>query len=181
MLEKIRDRYPEIFIACEKACMILTEKTGYSIPEGEIGYLAMHIGAAMLRKKEMLQKDYRAVVVCASGLGTSTYLASQLRTEISNLKIEGVISVNQIQEWTQDHGSVDIFISTISFPPLENENIVIVSPFLRKEDVSRIQSSLKDIPKQRLLEQKEAAKGGQQLSMMSLARFGEAMVQICGM
>ncbi|WP_342047260.1 BglG family transcription antiterminator [Bacillus sp. OTU530] len=178
MLEKIRDRYPEIFIACEKACMILTEKTGYSIPEGEIGYLAMHIGAAMLRKKEMLQKDYRAVVVCASGLGTSTYLASQLRTEIPNLKIEGVISVNQIQEWIQDHGSVDIFISTIVFPPLENENIVIVSPFLRKEDVSRIQSSLKDIPKQRLLEQKEAAKGGQQLSMMSLARFGEAMVQI---
>jgi mannitol operon transcriptional antiterminator len=138
----------------------------------------MHIGASMIRAKNMLKTEYRGVVVCASGLGTSTYLASQLRNEMPNLEIVAVISANQIQEWLKENGPVNIFISTIDFPPLKNENIVTVSPFLRKEDLSRIQNALKNVPKKERSKEKEEIKENQQISMMSLARYGEAMVQI---
>lgn len=174
MVEKIKEQYPEVFIACQKASYILKEKTGSHIPEGEIGYIAMHIGASIIRKKNLEEKEYQAVVVCASGLGTSTYLASQLRNEIPNLEIEAIIPLSQIQDWIKENGSVDIFISTIDFPPLENENIVTVSPFLRKEDLYRIQNALKNVSKKERFSEKE----NHQLSMLPLARTGEAMVQI---
>jgi mannitol operon transcriptional antiterminator len=177
MLEKIKERYPEIFKACEKACSFLESKVGYTIPEDEIGYLTMHIGASLIRKKERLKKQYRAVVICASGLGTSTYLATRIRSEMENLSVEGIVSTNHLSQWLKENKEVDILISTVNLPFIKNKNIVIVSPFLQKEDISKIQYGLEKVQKQP--EYGESSKHtAKQSPAITLAKYGEGMMKI---
>jgi mannitol operon transcriptional antiterminator len=179
MLEKIQERYPDIFAACQKACELLSEKTGYVIPDDEVGYLAMHIGAALIRKQDLLKKKYKAIVVCASGLGTSTYLASRIRTEMPNVNVEAVISMNRLEGWLNEKVATDIVISTVNLPNVNNDNVVIVSPFLKQEDLARIQIALAKVGEQQLPQQSEQKPIVQQsTSLVSLAKFGEGMMQI---
>ncbi|RBW69254.1 BglG family transcription antiterminator [Bacillus taeanensis] len=179
MLEKIKEKYPDTYHACEKACTLLSEKTGYIIPEEEIGYLAMHIGASLIRKKDMIKKNYQAVVICASGLGTSTYLASKIRTEMPNLHVKDVISVNELQGLIKDDTEIDIFISTVNLPFLEgNEKVVTVSPFLVKEDLTKIQKILEFASKKEIFVKEDKKQLEKQSSMVSLAKYGEGMMQI---
>jgi mannitol operon transcriptional antiterminator len=179
MLEKIQERYPDIFSACQKACDLLSEKAGFMIPDGEVGYLAMHIGAALIRKKDLLKKEYKAIVVCASGLGTSTYLASRIRTEMPNINVEAVVSLNRLEGWLNKKGAADIVISTVNLPNIYNENVVIVSPFLKQEDLARIQISLVKAGERQLPQQSKREPIGQpSTSLMSLAKYGEGIMQI---
>ncbi|MEJ9230325.1 PRD domain-containing protein [Peribacillus butanolivorans] len=178
MLEKIKERYPKIFTACKKACELLSNKTGCHIPNDEIGYLAMHIGAALIRKKDTLMNEYKAIVVCSSGLGTSTYLASRLRTEMPNLKVEAVVSLNQLEGYLKGKMEIDILISTINLPVVKNKNTVIVSPFLKQEDLSRIQNALFKVNKLQPLQKRVQDINRKSSSVMSLATYGEGMIQI---
>ncbi|OKL35528.1 BglG family transcription antiterminator [Domibacillus mangrovi] len=178
MLEKIKERYPETFFACKKACELLENRTGSSIPNDEVGYLAMHIGAALIRKKDTLKSEYTAIVVCSSGLGTSTYLASRLRTEMPNLKVEAVVSMNELEGGLQEKLAADILISTINLPFVKNKNIVIVSPFLKQEDLSRIQNTLFKVKKSQPIQKKVQNMNGKSSSVISLAKYGEGMIQI---
>ena len=178
MLEKIKERYPEIFSACKKACEVLANKTGSRIPDDEVGYLAMHIGAAIIRKKDTLKSEYKAVVVCSSGLGTSTYLASRLRTEMPNLKIEAVVSMSELEGGMEEKEDVDILISTINLPSIENKNVVTVSPFLKQEDLSKIQNALFKVNKSKPIQKKVQSINQKSSSVMSLAKCGEGMIQI---
>ncbi|SDJ21838.1 BglG family transcription antiterminator [Alteribacillus bidgolensis] len=177
MLEEIKERYQEVFAACKQACELLSKKAGYPIPNDEVGYLAMHIGAALIRKNDTLKNEYKAIVVCSSGLGTSTYLASSLHTKMPNLKVEAVVSMNQLEGYLREKMEVDILISTINLPFVKNKNVVIVSPFLKQEDLSRIQNSLSKINKPQSF-QKRVNVDGKSSSVMSLAKYGEGMIQI---
>ncbi|MCH6269459.1 BglG family transcription antiterminator [Neobacillus citreus] len=178
MLEKIKEKNPEIFAACKKACKLLTNKTGYLIPNGEIGYLALHIGAAILRKNDSLKNDYKAIVVCSSGLGTSTYLASRLRTKMSNIEVEAIVSMKQLDGFLQKKPEVDIIISTINLPFIKNKNVVIVSPFLNKKDQLKIQHTLLKVNKSHPHQNKVNEMEKKSPSFLSLAKYGEGMIQI---
>ena len=50
MLDSIKANYPVAFEAGVIAGMVLKEEMGLEIHENEIGYLALHIGAAMERR-----------------------------------------------------------------------------------------------------------------------------------
>ncbi len=183
MLERIKKNYPDVFIACQQACTILTDKTGYPIPEDEIGYLAMHIGASLLRVENDETEQYKAVVICASGLGTSIYLATKIQSEISNVEVEAVISATELNNWLQDGHDVDIVISTVNLPVSEDRNIVVVSPFLKKEDLEKIKNTLastvhtaiRNIPENHRSKKRSEDDSS---PLFSLAAYGEGVVQI---
>lgn len=176
MLEKIQERYPDIYAACQKVCERLTEKTGYVIPDDEVGYLAMHIGAAKIRNKDLLKKAYKAIVVCASGLGTSTYLASRIRTELPNIYVEAIISVNKLDGWLKS--DIDLVISTVNLPAVHHQNVVIVNPFLQEDDLSRIQIALTKLGDEKLTQKESNVPAVESPSLITLAKYGEGMVQI---
>lgn len=181
MLNKIKENYPDVFSACHKACVVLTEKIGSPIPDDEVGYLAMHIGASLIRIEEGMSRSFKAVVVCASGLGTSMYLATKIRSEISNIHVESVVSVNELSNWLVQGHHVDIIISTVNLPVVTDMNMVVVSPFLRKEDLAKIRNTLINTmhtTKQSLLTLQETTSEMEAESLHSIATFGEGMVQI---
>ncbi|SHN33930.1 BglG family transcription antiterminator [Gracilibacillus kekensis] len=178
MQDKIIEMYPEIYHACQKACELIAEKTGYTIPEEEVGYLAMHIGASQLRKHEQIRQSYRCIVVCTSGVGSSTYLATRIRTEMPSLSVEAVLSLKELEEWLDKGESFDIVISTVNVPFLQEEKMVIVTPFLKEEDIKNIEHTLIEIDKHQLVIKSEEQTSLQFSSILPLAKYGEALLQI---
>ena len=52
-----------------------------------------------------------------------------------------------LKDGCREKEEVDILISTINLPFVKNKNVVIVSPFLKQEDLSRIQNALSKVNK----------------------------------
>ena len=59
---------------------VIERRYGYHVPEPEIGFLAIHFGAAEVRLES--RKEYRRKVdvgiVCASGIGISRLMSSKI-------------------------------------------------------------------------------------------------------
>ncbi|MXI40441.1 PRD domain-containing protein, partial [Escherichia coli] len=70
MLDEIKAGYPLAFEAGIIASRVLEEEEGLSIHENEIGYMALHFGAALERRKMEIPPK-RCLIVCASGAGSA--------------------------------------------------------------------------------------------------------------
>ncbi len=141
MLEQIRNLYPEIFEQSRNAAQAITEFYGFAVPETEIGYLATHFGAAVIRLKE--KKIHRKVVsigvVCASGIGVSYLMTSRIKNRFK----EDVRVKSYAQEELTGKALNEIEILVSSFP-LTNlaRPFILVSPLPTEEDLEKIRREI---------------------------------------
>jgi len=66
LLEQIKQDYPVIFERCRTVAKVIEGRYGYEVPESEIGFLAIHFGAAEVRM-ESRKESWRKVnigIVC---------------------------------------------------------------------------------------------------------------------
>lgn len=142
ILADIRTRYPQIYAASQKAAFWLGKVVGCPIPPGEVGYLAMHFGAAVTRVKQETFSSRRILLVCASGLGTAKLLESTLRSELPGVEWIGTTSVKQVAEKIRD-GGVDLVISTVNLdPPPEEIPVVRISPLPGRREIMQLKERL---------------------------------------
>ena len=81
LLSQIQEAYPEIYTKCLKVGEFIQKKYGFKVPAAEIGYLAMHFGAAGVRLDDR-RESFRKVdvgIICASGIGISRLMHSKLK------------------------------------------------------------------------------------------------------
>lgn len=181
MAGQIKEQHPVVYAACCSSMERLSGQIDHRIPDDEIGYLAMHVEAALMRQKEMKTGMYRGVVVCASGMGTSTYLKTRLKQEIANLDIVGVVSAIELTDWLESNTELDLIISTVNIPNIQQQNTVIVSPFLTREDRQEIFTKLNHLQRKstpQSINQTSGMNNEQSSSMIQVARYGEAIAQI---
>lgn len=137
LLNQIKLDYSRIFNACKLTCNNMADSNGYFLSEDEIGYLAMHIGAAIERKKGDNIKSISAIVVCSTGIGTAKMLSTRLENEFPELNIVDNISLAEINNYPLDN--IDIVITTISINTKLPINQIVVSPLLSLKDISKIE------------------------------------------
>ncbi|MDA8352286.1 MAG: BglG family transcription antiterminator [Firmicutes bacterium] len=137
LLPRIEKEYPVLFDAVEKAMAEVFPSK--SVPREEIGYLVMHFGAALERRRR--GRPRRALVVCASGIGTSKLLASRLQAEFP--QIAGVETASFLEWPGKDPRDYDLILSTIPLD-LEEGAYLRVHPYLTDQDLSRIRARLKE-------------------------------------
>lgn len=144
LLDNIKDKYSNIFKACEKACEILKEIVNVStIPESEIAYITLHFAAAIERTIE--QEKVVAVTVCPSGIGTSKLLASNIQKEFNNIIIKNRISIMNIDIEDLKKQGVDCIISTVKIDV--DYKCITVNPILSKEDKVNLKRFIKEVLK----------------------------------
>ncbi len=80
LLTEIKEKYPSIFGASWAASVLFEKHFGLRVTEEEIGYIAIHIGAALERQS----RKARVVVVCSSGIGTAQLIATRLKKRLQN-------------------------------------------------------------------------------------------------
>lgn len=137
----IKFKYPFAFELANIAKTTLEEDLNIKIDESEVANIAIHIGGALQRSSSNEEdKVLKAIIVCASGIGTSMLIKAKLEAKFDK-KLE-VLKV--IPSYLIDYVGVmdvDFIISTV---PVKVENIPVinVSPFLEDKEVKIIEKFL---------------------------------------
>ncbi|MEH7224745.1 PRD domain-containing protein [Bacillus sp. JJ1566] len=173
MHNEVKQKFPDVIDACQRASQLLSKKVGREIPEDEIGYLAIHIGASILRMDEANGNFIEAIIVCASGMGTSKFLASKIEKEVTGIRVAEILSVIELKEKLSAIGKNMLIISTITIPFLDEQNYITVSPLLHERELELIQMKLNSFPK---VFAKQTTNDTN--SMIESAKYGEGMIQI---
>ena len=140
LLAEIRALYPRIYAAAEQACREIGPIVGLSIPAEEVGYVTMHLGAAIIRRRQVSSGRRRVVVASTGGVGVNEMLAARLGAEFPELEVAATSSVHGLHiTLTTSHP--DFVISTSSVPGVEVE-VVVVDPLLNTEDIARVRAFL---------------------------------------
>lgn len=123
----------DILDAVEKNREILEKYAGRPIRDIEFGYIAVHICAAIERRKNK-EVAFHVVVACHAGIGTSQLLLERLKKHF-NFQIVDIISAHNARNI--DPETVDFVISTV---PLNECSVeyVVVSALITDEDYVRI-------------------------------------------
>ena len=136
ILKEIKNNYPRIFKAVKDSVRPLEAYIGSKIPDEEIGFITIHIGAALERNKMMTSNTYNAVVVCGTGVGTAKLLSSRIAAKFANIKILDTISSRKVNDFCRNE-ELDLIISTVQADS-KGIPLIIVNPLLLEEDVDKI-------------------------------------------
>lgn len=175
LLKQVKKNYEHMYNTACHVVKYLEKKTELVIPEEEIGYLAMHFGAAVLRKERDLKRTYRTIVVCSSGIGTSRLLAAQLRNELPNIVVINTVPVRTLSEWLAKNEAIDFIISTIKIKE-EHLPVIEVSPFLTQEDIMKIETRIAVLTERSTLSNENKVPLNQIIQRVN--QYGEAVSQI---
>ncbi|GGG15961.1 BglG family transcription antiterminator [Paenibacillus abyssi] len=151
MLKQVQDNYPLVYEATKMAAAYLERQTRFEVPEEEIGYLTMHFGAGVLRKKIDKPRTYRGLIVCTSGIGTSRLLAAQIRKELRHIEVADTVPMSYLEKWEGDWDRIDLLISTVPLD-FEKKPVIVVDPFLTEEDRMRIETRVSSLRKSAVYE-----------------------------
>jgi mannitol operon transcriptional antiterminator len=177
LLKEIKEHYLELFKLAEKCAAPIEKQLGIKLPESEIAYIAMHLGAA-LERKGSARRVYKAVVACATGIGTSGLLATRIEKEYDNIQVAEVISSLHIKENLLINKGIDFIVSTV---PVEAVNlpVVIVNPLFFQGDKEKVDSLIKKLklrPQSYSREQSSPPDLKEKLSRLNL--YTEGILQI---
>lgn len=141
LLSEMREHYPELMELSRKAVVGMEEELGTALPDSEVAYIAMHLGAALADTEEFRMARHSVLVACPTGMGTSRLLASRIRQHYSNIRIVDQISTLNLDGDYARGQEAEFVISTVPIPkaPLP---VVVVSPVLGAEDIRRINLEL---------------------------------------
>ncbi len=136
ILKEIKSNYTSIFEVVKSSLKPLEDYIGSKIPDEEIGFITIHIGAALERNKMVRSNVYRAVVVCGTGVGTAKLLSSKIGRKFPNINIVATVASRRVKDIVKDN-ELDLIISTVPVD-LKNIPLIIVNPLLLEEDVAKI-------------------------------------------
>jgi transcriptional antiterminator len=142
LLSEVKKQYPYIFKIALRSVVPLEQQLGRKIPEEEVGFIAMYLGAAMERLSAITKTRFKAWVVCGEGIATAWLLVSKIRSEFPEIEIVEVMSLMEASQKLETFCDADLIISTV---PFETKIIpvITVKALITKEDKIQIGEYLK--------------------------------------
>ncbi|MFR3557168.1 MAG: BglG family transcription antiterminator [Paraclostridium sordellii] len=138
---EIKLKYPFAFELATIAKTTLEKDLDLEIDENETANIAIHIGGALQRSRENInEKSLKAIIVCASGVGTSMLIKAKLEAKFDK-KIE-ILKV--IPSYLIDYVKVldvDFIIATVPVN-IKGIPVINVSPFLDDKEIKIIEKFL---------------------------------------
>lgn len=136
MLDAIKVNYPLAFEAGVIASKVIEQEYDILIDENEIGYIALHFGAAIERTKLQI-KPKRCLIVCTTGLGSSQLLLYKMRAKFGNqLTIIGATELHNLSNYSED--DLDFIISTVPLPDSITIPHVVVNTLLGEGELDKV-------------------------------------------
>lgn len=153
VIEKVAEENMEIKRAVKKHAFIIRQHAGRELTETELGYITVHVCAAVERKKNK-EISFHVIVACHAGIGTSYLLQEKLKKHF-NFQIIDIVSSHEARSLKK--GQADFVISTVPLKECGIEHIT-VSPFLKDEDYIRIGNMVDRLRENRNLPSRDKAK-----------------------
>ena len=142
ILKDIREEYPDVFRRCAKAAKVIEHETHEVVHDEEIGFLAMHFGAAEERILERQKAARRVVigVICASGFGVARLMLTTLSNHLGDKATFRAYGKDEITKRVIE--DTDFFVSTLNLDSL-GIDCVRVSPLITASDLTQIEYRIK--------------------------------------
>src|ERR671916_2463023 len=157
LVSEIKEDYPALFDLVDRGMeKVFVED---EIPEEEVGFVAMHFGAALDRGQGNFPNS--VLIICPSGIGSSRILASRLETAFPQIGHVHHASLFDLDEL--DPNDFDLVVSTVSLH-VPDDLYVQVGPLLSEKEVDRIRNHLREKPgvRRTVSESLEVFGGGQE-------------------
>ena len=177
-LEEIKAYYPEL-VSISRKCVIVVEKhLGIKMPDSEIAYIAMHLGAALETGEKLLRPIYRCAIACSTGIGTSRLLATKIDKAYDNIQVVEIISTIHIEETRLREKKIDFIISTVTIDYCSIP-VVTVNPLLFEEDKNKINHQMKLLTNKVDFYPGENDDGVKfEARLQSMQNYGQAVIEI---
>ncbi|PXW92222.1 lichenan operon transcriptional antiterminator [Streptohalobacillus salinus] len=138
MLQEIKQNYPLAFEAGILAGIVLEEELDVAIDENEVGYLALHIGAAIERKK-LTHRPITCYIVCASGVGSAQLIKYKLQGMFgSKINILGTSEYYKLDQLP--FSQLDLIVSSVPIKVPLPVPVVEVNTILTEQDVQKVET-----------------------------------------
>lgn len=146
LLNTIKNNYPLAFEISLTALSKIFTNSPYTLTEEDIGYISVHIGAAIERYYASHTSKKNVLLLCSSGQATARMLETRLKLFFPDkINIMGICSYNEYCNYTEDDTkNIDFVISTI---PLEYHLLpsIVVDFSLKNKDIESISRFLNQI------------------------------------
>jgi lichenan operon transcriptional antiterminator len=140
LINMIKSNYPLAFEISLTAVEKVFSKTMYTLTEDEVGYLSLHIGAAIERLFEETDTPKNIAIICGSGYGSSRLLEAKLHKIFQNkINIVACLSYNDFNK--NNLNNIDLIISTV---PVKHKVIpvILVNLALLNKDIENISKAI---------------------------------------
>lgn len=138
LLNTIKSNYILAYEITETAVKEAFQNEPFTLTDDEIGYISLHIGAAIERYfNSRYVKRKKVIILYDSGFAAGSFIASKLTTMFKDtLEIVGKYPSHEFEDIELQH--VDLLISTVALPPLDDVPVVVVDIPLLRKDVENI-------------------------------------------
>ena len=145
LTRSIKSGYPMIYELAVYLARELQNDSGILVPEDEIAFLAMHLGA---RLEEQRQAEHAVTATIVAPAYHRLHLDLLRRVEASvgaELRIEQLDTRSDV-DWDALPG--DLVISVIE-PPTPSDRVIVVHPFFGDADAQTVQAAITRVRRQR--------------------------------
>lgn len=142
LLNTIRTNYILAYEITETAVCQAFENEPVKLYEDEIGYIALHIGAAMERYFESCRTHRKkAIIVYENGYAEGSFLAAKITSLFKDtLEIVGRYPSHELS--SIDFGPIDLIISTVSLRQIDQIPVVVVEIPLLRKDIEKLATAI---------------------------------------
>lgn len=140
VLRQILDKNKQIEYAVDENRAIVEKYIRCPLSPVELTYIAIHICAAIERKKNK-EVAFHVILVCHGGIGTSQLLLERLKKHF-NFQIVDIMSAHEVGRIRK--GQADMVISTVRLSDCEIDNVV-VTPSLDDTDYLKVGHLIDDL------------------------------------
>lgn len=140
VLRQILDKNKQIGAAVDHDKHIIEKYIRRPLSSVELTYIAVHICAAMERKKNK-EVSFHVILVCHGGIGTSQLLLERLKKHF-NFRIVDVMPAHEVKRVKK--GQADMVISTVRLTDCGIDSVV-VTPSLDDTDYLKVGHLIDDI------------------------------------
>ena len=134
--KEIRQDYPRVYYLVSQ-CI---QDCGFSFlsdnPD-EIGYLTIHIAAALEKLHYQKRNNKTILLVCNTGAASALLLKTKIQSEFPEIVIEDVISYKELLRRKKFSG-IDFIISTIPFQLIGAPPVLVVDVMFREKDIDNL-------------------------------------------
>ncbi|EHM09327.1 transcriptional antiterminator [Thermanaerovibrio velox DSM 12556] len=128
----------EVGLECASKC---EGRMGIRLPEDEVGYVVLHVQAALERLRGLNGGECKVVIFCPQGIGIMRLMEAKISSAFPGLRVKGAGSLKCLVEETKDPYSV--VIGTSPPPGGLNCPYLEVTPLLKDGEIRRIEELIR--------------------------------------
>ena len=134
LLEFVLKNYNELYLIIKSELLVVFDEINFN--STELSYIVIHFASSF---EQIYRKNFiRVLVICASGIGSSKILGSQIRKNIPEIKnLEYTIPSKVTKSLVNNY---DVVISTIELE--QDIDYLLIPTILKEKDISLIQERI---------------------------------------